>query len=79
MLGASCAVYFDIDGGERVSGEIPRGGINCAGLLRLCRVFPANNELRVRLELLRAYVDRTGSDHFLLGDLSKGGRRAGGG
>ena len=26
VLGASCCVYFDLDGAERISGDIPRAG-----------------------------------------------------
>ena len=76
VLGSSCCVYFDLDGAERISGDIPRGGFNCTGRLRTAWSGSRGSEFCVRTELLRAYLGEHGPRDMVYAELTKGGRQA---
>lgn len=75
VLSPACCIFFDMTGRERVSGQIPSGGVNCSGRLYLCQPFTRSNDMLARAELLQSYVDQNGATDFVCADLSKGGRR----
>ena len=76
VLGSSCCVYFDLDGAERISGDIPRGGFNCTGRLQTAWSGSRGSEFCVRTELLRAYLGEHGPRDMVYAELTKGGRQA---
>jgi hypothetical protein len=75
VLSPACCIHFDLTGREQVSGQIPRGGVNCSGRLYLCQQLTRSNEMLARAELLQSYVDQNGATDFVCADLSKGGHR----
>ncbi len=77
VFGPDDCLYYEIDGTEFRSDEIPCGGHAVSGKLRLCVEFQNDNELQVRQRLLAAYVEaRSLAGGCLFGDLTKGGRDA---
>ena len=77
VFGPDDCLYYEIDGTEFHSDEIPRGGHAVFGKLRLCVEVENDNELQVRRRLLAAYVEeRSLASGYLFGDLTKGGRDA---
>ena len=76
VLSSSCCVYFDLDGAERISDDIPRGGFNCTGRLQTAWSGPRSSEFCVRTELLRAYLGEHGPRDMVYAELTKGGRQA---
>jgi hypothetical protein len=74
VLGSACCLYYDLDGTERPSSDIPSGGVNVAG--KLCTVWEGTRsaEFTARGELLRAYLDRNGAHDMIYAELTKGGR-----
>ena len=76
VLGSSCCVYFDLDGAERISSDIPRGGFNCTGRLQTAWSGSGGSEFGVRAELLRAYLTEHGPRDMVYAELTKGGRQA---
>lgn len=70
-------VYCDPDGSVEQREQIPRGGTQRTGPLRLGREFVGDGELAARQERLEAYLrERNPQTGFVTGDLEKGGRPA---
>lgn len=77
VFGSGDCLYYEIDGTEFRSDEIPCGGHAVSGKLRVCVEFENDDELQVRQRLLAAYVEeRSLAGGYLFGDLTKGGRDA---
>jgi hypothetical protein len=77
VFGPDDCLYYEIDGAEFRSDEIPCGGHAVFGKLRLCVEFENDAELQERQKLLAAYVEeRRLAGGYLFGDLTKGGRDA---
>lgn len=64
------------DGRASPSGDIPTGGILVSGTLQPCEVFSETEDLRRRRAALRALLEATSREGYLMGDLTKGGRPA---
>jgi hypothetical protein len=75
VLGADSCVYCAPNGKVLPSGQIPAGGVNFFGKLRLCRQVRVKKERQRRLT---EYVAQHGPQGVVFGDLSKGGRRVAG-
>jgi hypothetical protein len=77
LLDARRAVYFSPDGRVTASSDTPRGGTLVANGLVLPVDLLHTNELRLRQSRLdRIVADGRRKGTYVLGDLSKGGRRA---
>ncbi len=74
VLGPRECIYFEPDGSEMASPQIPRGGAQITGFLMPCCPIPASDETRQRIEALVKWA--APRDEDILGDLTKGGRRA---
>jgi hypothetical protein len=69
------ALYVSRSGHERHTTVVPRGAVPVIHRLRLPRLFPLTAELETRLKSLEAYVKAHTPTGYLLGDITKGGRR----
>ena len=79
VLGARHCVYFDSNGAETPTDEIPRGGIVVCEKLKPCTPLENTPWWDVKMNRLRAFVKGQGNARntgYLLGDLTKGGRPA---
>lgn len=72
------ALYFEPDGRETASTYIPHGGHIESARLVLCEPLPETEDLAIRGQMLSLFAagdDPSDRTRFLLGDLTKGGRR----
>ena len=76
VLGDEEAIYFDPDGSEARSSIVPFGGVLINNQLKPCRIFPEDQELRAREEALKKYIESLNQRGHMLGDLTKGMRKA---
>lgn len=75
VLGPKEAFYFTPDGAEKRSPVVPVGGILIHDRLRLYKDFPDDRELSARKNLLKKHIESLKQGGYLLGDLTKGGRK----
>jgi hypothetical protein len=75
VLGPREAFYLYPDGSEMRNLVVPVGGILVHDRLRPCKAFPEDCELNGRKELLEKHIESLKQCGYLLGDLSKGGRK----
>ena len=75
VLSPKKAFYFTPDGAERRSPVVPVGGILIHDRLKPCKDFPDDRELSARKDLLRKYIESLKQGGYILGDLTKGGRK----
>jgi len=75
VLGPQKALYLYPDGSEIRSSVAPIGGVLVHDRLRHCKTFPEDRELRKRKELLERHIESLKQSGYLLGDLTKGGRK----
>lgn len=77
VLGERQSIYFNLDGSSEESDFIPRGNCFEYGKLLSCINFQETEEFCQREERLKAFIDSLNVGEFvLLGDLTKGGRKA---
>jgi len=69
------ALYIYPDGSEMRSSDIPTGGVLVHDRLRPWKAFPDDRELSGRKDLLEKYIGALKQEGYLLGDLTKGGRK----
>lgn len=78
VLDENRALFLEPWGKEWPSSDIPRGGRIVFGRLVLCEPLPETDDLSFRQELLELFasaLNREDGRTFILGDLTKGGRR----
>lgn len=75
VMGPHECVYFDLDGAETVSDQIPSGGIIVSEKLKPCAPLEQTTWWEPRSHRLRTFGLQKKSG-FLLGDPTKGGRKA---
>lgn len=75
ILGPKEAFYFTPDGEESRGPTVPVGGILIHDRLKPCKDFPDDRELSARKDLLKRHIESLKQDGYLVGDLTKGGRK----
>jgi hypothetical protein len=79
VLGAGSCIYFDDHGAETTTDHVPSGGIVIAEHLKPHAPLEGTPWWEVKMTRLRAFIEGqplAGTTGYLLGDLTKGGRRA---
>jgi len=75
VLGPGEALYLYPDGSETMCPHVPAGGSLIYDRLRPCKAFPEDRELESRKDLLKKHIESLEQSGYLLGDLTKGGRK----
>jgi hypothetical protein len=75
VLGANEAIYLYPEGPEVMSSDVPIGGILIHNRLKPCKIFLEDQDLRERKESLEKHIGSLKQDGYVLGDLTKGGRK----
>jgi len=75
VLGASEALSLYPDGSETMCPHVPAGGSLIHDRLRPCKAFAEDLELSTRKDLLKKHIESLEQSGYLLGDLTKGGRK----
>lgn len=76
VLGERRCIFYFGDGTEMPTDRPPRGGSVVFGRLKLAANFTPSEELLNRFSELEAYRERQDNNLHIMGDLTKGGRKA---
>lgn len=75
VLGPQTAIYLNPDGTEVTRSFVPRGGYLCHNKLKPCRSLIEDEKTKERKEFLDKFISSIKQGGYILGDLSKGGKK----
>jgi len=75
VLGPQSFIFLYPDGKEVSRSFVPQGGTLYHNVLKPCKIFSEDRGLKERREILDKFIRSIKRDGYILGDLSKGGRK----